>query len=212
MNLFVMCDLCQVEYENPEDRRFHAQPNACPQCGPHVEFWTPGGHSVNSHTHALDAAFAALRNKQIIAVKGLGGFHLMVDARDPVSVQRIRETKHRSEKPLATMFPSLEMIKTVCEVSTLEQELLCSSQAPIVLLKKRSDAVVLPDNLAPRNRYLGVMLPHTPLHHILMQELRFPVVATSGNISEETLCTDNHEAFWFTTVTLCIRWMIRSSE
>ena len=194
MNLFVMCNLCQVEYENPGNRRFHAQPNACPQCGPHVEFWTPGGHCVNSHTHALDAAVIALRNKKIIAMKGLGGFHLMVDARDPVSVQRLRETKHRSEKPFATMFPSLEMIKTVCEVSTLEQELLCSSQAPIVLLKKRSDAVVLPDNLAPRNRYLGVMLPYTPLHHILMQELRFPVVATSGNISEETLCTDNHEA------------------
>ena len=194
MNLFGMCDLCQVEYENPENRRFHAQPNACPQCGPHMEFWTPGGHCINSHTHALDAAVAALRNKQIIAVKGLGGFHLMVDARDPASVDRLRKNKHRSEKPFATMFPSLEMIKTVCEVSALEEELLCSPQAPIVLLKKRFDAGILPDNLAPGNQYLGVMLPYTPLHHILMQELRFPVVATSGNISEETLCTDNHEA------------------
>ena len=194
MNLFVMCNLCQSEYENPENRRFHAQPNACPQCGPHVEFWTPDGHCVNSHMHALDAAVAALRNKQIIAVKGLGGFHLMVDARDPASVQRLRETKHRSEKPFATMFPSLEMIKTVCEVSALEVELLCSPQAPIVLLKRKFSAPALPDNLAPRNRYLGVMLPYSPLHHILMHELGFPVVATSGNISEETLCTDNQEA------------------
>jgi hydrogenase maturation protein HypF len=160
MNLFVMCELCQAEYENPEDRRFHAQPNACPQCGPHVEFWTPDGHCVGSHTQALDAAVAALRNKQIIAVKGLGGYHLMVDARDQASVSHLREIKHRSEKPFATMFPSLEMIQAVCEVSALEKELLCSPQAPIVLLKKKSNAVTLPDNLAPRNRYLGVMLPY----------------------------------------------------
>jgi hydrogenase maturation protein HypF len=194
MNPFVMCELCQEEYENPKDRRFHAQPNACPQCGPHIEFWTPGGHRVSSHMQALNVAGAALRNKQIIAVKGLGGFHLMVDARNQASVHRLRELKRRSEKPFATMFPSLEIIKTVCEVSALEEELLCSQQAPIVLLKKKTDAVALPNNLAPRNRYLGVMLPYTPLHHILMQELDFPVVATSGNISEETLCTDNHEA------------------
>jgi hydrogenase maturation protein HypF len=194
MNPFIMCDLCQVEYENPEDRRFHAQPNACPQCGPHVEFWAPDGNRAASHTQALEAAVDALRSKKIVAVKGLGGFHLMVDARDQASVNRLRAIKHRSEKPFATMFPSLEMIKAVCEVSTLEEELLCSSQAPIVLLKKKPCANTLPDNLAPRNRYLGVMLPYTPLHHILMQKLGFPVVATSGNVSEETLCTDNHEA------------------
>jgi hydrogenase maturation protein HypF len=192
MNLFVMCELCQAEYENPEDRRFHAQPNACPQCGPHLEYLTQNGRRTDSHAQALDAAVSALRNKQIIAVKGLGGFHLMVDARDEASVHRLREIKHRSEKPFATMFPSLEKIKTECEVSLLEEELLCSPQSPIVLLKKKS--VSLPNNLAPCNRYLGVMLPYTPLHHILMQELNFPVVATSGNISEETLCTDNHEA------------------
>jgi hydrogenase maturation protein HypF len=194
MNLFVMCDLCQVEYENPEDRRFHAQPNACPQCGPHLEFWTPDGRRAASHNQALKTAVVVLKNKKIIAVKGLGGFHLMVDARDEASVHHLREIKHRSEKPFATMFPSLEMIQAVCEVSTLEEELLNSPQAPIVLLKKKSSAMVLADNLAPHNRYLGVMLPYTPLHHILMQELGFPVVATSGNISEETLCTDNQEA------------------
>ena len=194
MHSFILCDLCQAEYENPADRRFHAQPNACPECGPHVEFWNPNGRRVASHTQALNAAVAALRNKQIIAMKGLGGFHLMVDARDQASVNRLREIKHRSEKPFATMFPSLEMVKAVCEVSALEEKLLSSPQAPIVLLKKKSTSDVLPDNLAPRNRYLGVMLPYTPLHHILMQELNFPVVATSGNISEETLCTDNHEA------------------
>jgi hydrogenase maturation protein HypF len=194
MSGFTMCDLCQGEYENPDDRRFHAQPNACPQCGPHVEFWTADGHPVSSHAQAMDAAVSALGNKKIVAVKGLGGFHLMVDARDQSSVNRLREVKQRSEKPFATMFPSLEMIQAVCEVSALEEELLCSVQAPIALLKKKSDAITLADNLAPRNRYLGVMLPYTPLHHILMQKLGFPVVATSGNISEETLCTDNHEA------------------
>lgn len=194
MSLFNMCDLCQAEYENPEDRRFHAEPNACPQCGPHMEFWMPDGHRVASHTQALETGVVALKNKEIIAVKGLGGFHLMVDARGPDCVSRLRKVKHRSEKPFATMFPSLEMVKAVCELSVLEEELLCSSQAPIVLLKKRSNAVFIPENLAPRNRYLGVMLPYTPLHHILIQELGFPIVATSGNISEETLCTDNHEA------------------
>ena len=130
MSSFVMCDLCQREYENPEDRRFHAQPNACPQCGPHVEFWTADGHALSSHKQALGAAIAALRNKQIIAVKGLGGFHLMVDARDGVSVQHLRETKHRSGETVChVMFSSLEMIKTVCEVSTLEEELLCASSS-----------------------------------------------------------------------------------
>jgi len=194
MNQFTMCDLCQAEYEYPDDRRFHAQPNACPQCGPHVEFWTTDGHFISAHARALNVAVIALKNQKIVAVKGLGGFHLMVDARNRESVNRLREKKQRPEKPFAIMFTSLEMIKTVCEVSALEEELLHSPQAPIVLLKKKFNPIDLADNLAPRNRYLGVMLPYTPLHHILMQELNFPVVATSGNISEETICTDNGEA------------------
>ena len=194
MHRFIMCHPCQTEYENPEDRRFHAQPNACPQCGPRVEFWTPDGNPVCFHDQALDATVSALKNKKIIAVKGLGGFHLMVDARNSASVTHLRESKRRPEKPFAVMFPSLAMIKSTCEVSALEETLLCSPQAPIVLLKKKPGTNFLAENLAPRNRYLGVMLPYTPLHHILMQELLFPVVATSGNISEETLCTDNHEA------------------
>ena len=160
----------------------------------HVEFWTTDGHSISAHAQVLNTAVTALKNQKIVAVKGLGGFHLMVDARNRESVNRLREKKQRPEKPFAIMFPSLEMIKTVCEVSALEEELLCSAQAPIILLKKKPNSDYLADNLAPRNRYLGVMLPYMPLHHILMQELGFPVVATSGNISEETLCTDNHEA------------------
>lgn len=195
MSRFTMCEACRSEYENPADRRFHAQPNACPQCGPHVEFWTPEGHLIASLSEAVEAAVAALRNQKIIAVKGLGGFHLMVDARNEMAIHHLRQVKHRSEKPFATMFPSLERIQAVCETQPLEEALLCSPQAPIVLLKKKPGTTEISlEQLAPHNRYLGVMLPNTPLHHILMQELGFPVVATSGNVSEETLCTDNSEA------------------
>ncbi|NIQ02479.1 MAG: carbamoyltransferase HypF, partial [Nitrospinaceae bacterium] len=174
MRLFVMCDLCREEYENPEDRRFHAQPNACPRCGPHVEYWTTEGRRVASHARALEEAVQALRNRRIIAVKGLGGFHLMADARDEAAIRRLRDLKQRGDKPLALMFPSLESVKEVCEVSAVEEKLLSSPQAPIVLLQKKSRAAALPDNLAPRQRTLGVMLPYTPLHHLIMKELGFP--------------------------------------
>lgn len=192
MRHFVMCAECRAEYENPADRRFHAQPNACPHCGPQLALWDRAGQALAVRHEALLAAAEALRQGQIVAVKGLGGFHLMVDARNAAAVARLRGRKHREEKPLAVMYPTLERIKTECEVAELEENLLCSAEAPIVLLRRRGRETA--ENVAPGNPYLGVMLPYTPLHHLLLHELAFPVVATSGNFSGEPICTDELEA------------------
>jgi len=197
MKHFAMCPRCQEEYENPLDRRFHAQPNACPECGPWLEWWNPSGHSLATRHEALLAAAEAIREGRIVAVKGLGGFHLMGDARDSAAVARLRERKHREEKPFALLFPSLESLRDECEVSDLEEKLLLSPESPIVLLRRviqPASASPVCHEVAPGNPYLGAMLPYTPLHHILLRELGFPVVATSGNLSDEPICTDEHEA------------------
>lgn len=208
MKNFRMCERCQAEYEDPTDRRFHAQPNACPVCGPSLELWDRMGKVVaggteakESNRQALEAAASALRSGKILAVKGLGGFHLMVTAHDETAVRRLRELKHREEKPLAVMFPSLQTVKEICEVSTAEERLLRSPESPIVLLKRRleAEAQAWPKTapapaVAPGNPNLGVLLPYTPLHHLLMSLLGFPVVATSGNLSDEPICTEEREA------------------
>ena len=195
MRSFTMCPQCRAEYDNPHDRRFHAQPNACPVCGPQLELWHPAGEAVFGGHQALRAAARAVWRGQIIAVKGLGGFHLIVAAHDEPAVRRLRERKHREEKPFALMFPSLKSVKAVCEVSPLEDRLLRSPEAPIVLLKRLSTlSSQLSTSVAPGNPNLGAMLPYTPLHHLLLAELGFPVVATSGNLSDEPICTDEREA------------------
>ncbi|HEY5910753.1 MAG TPA: carbamoyltransferase HypF [Verrucomicrobiae bacterium] len=202
MKKFRMCAECQAEYEDPRDRRFHAQPNACPVCGPQVELrdregkeCVPAGPTGSGRV--LEAAAEAVRSGKIVAVKGLGGFHLVVTAGDDKAVRRLRERKHREEKPLALMFPSLDMVKAVCDVSPHEERLLRSPEAPIVLLRQagaRRAAPAIAAAIAPRNPYLGVMLPYTPLHHLLLAQLRLPVVATSGNLSDEPICIDEREA------------------
>ncbi|MDW8241321.1 MAG: carbamoyltransferase HypF, partial [Acidobacteriota bacterium] len=198
MKHFAMCNECRSEYENPLDRRFHAQPNACPRCGPHLELWDAGGKVLASHHDALGGAAAAIRDGRIVAVKGLGGFHLIVDARNEDAVVCLRRRKHREEKPFALMYPHLECVKEHCIVSELEERLLLSPESPIVLLRRRSEGRIvrsaISPSVAPGNPYLGVMLPYTPLHHLLMAELGFPVVATSGNLSDEPICTDEQEA------------------
>jgi hydrogenase maturation protein HypF len=195
MKKFRMCPACQAEYENPRDRRFHAQPNACPVCGPRLEFWSAAGQIVSADDPALLAATEAIRRGQIVAVKGIGGFHLLADARNETAVRLLRERKHREEKPFALMFPTLESIQAVCEVSLLEERLLRSPEAPIVLLKKISNRQsAIGNSVAPGNPNLGAMLPSNPLHHLLMAELGFPVIATSGNLSDEPICTDEREA------------------
>ena len=195
MKCFTMCTECQAEYDDPTNRRFHAQPNACPVCGPHLEFWNSSGEVISRNHDALSAAANAARSGQIIALKGIGGFHLITDARNEKAVQGLRERKHREEKPLALMFPSLESVKAACEVSALEERLLVSPEAPIVLLRRIGEQKCdIANSVAPGNPYFGVMLPYSPLHHLLMAELKLPVVATSGNLSDEPICTDEQEA------------------
>ncbi len=198
MRNFTMCPDCRREYENPLDRRFHAQPNACPTCGPHLELWDADGMILSSHEEAVSEAAAALRDGKIVAVKGMGGFQLLVDARNERAVVSLRRRKHREEKPFAMMFPSLDDVKCECEVSKLEERLLLSAESPIVLLNCKSEIAnrkfLIASSVAPHNPTLGAMLPYTPLHHLLMRELGFPVIATSGNISDEPMCIDEHEA------------------
>lgn len=193
MRAFTMCPRCREEYENPLDRRFHAQPNACPECGPHLELWDEKGVCLAKYHEALLRAAEAIREGRIVAVKGLGGFHLVVDARNDAAVRCLRERKRREEKPFALMYPTLEMVTAHCEVNEVEERVLCSPESPIVLLRRKEEEAVAP-SVAPNNPYLGVMLPYTPLHHLLMRELGFAIVATSGNLSDEPICTDEHEA------------------
>jgi len=193
MKAFTLCEDCRAEYKNPRDRRFHAQPNACPRCGPHLELWDSRGKALASHDEALLCTTGALQEGKIVAIKGLGGFHLMTDARNKQAVRRLREAKAREEKPFALMYPSLERVRADCEVSKLEERLLLSPESPIVLLRRRTPSAIA-GSVAPDNPYLGVMLPYTPLHYLLMAELGFPIVATSGNVSDEPICIDEHEA------------------
>ncbi|MGQ9486979.1 MAG: carbamoyltransferase HypF [Armatimonadota bacterium] len=193
MRAFTMCRMCREEYENPLDRRFHAQPNACSECGPHLELWDERGKVLASHEEALRRAEDAIREGHIMAVKGLGGFHLVVDARNDTAVRRLRQRKRREEKPFALMYPTLQMVKAHCLVEEAEERVLASPESPIVLLRRLKDVPIAP-SVAPGNPFLGVMLPYTPLHHLLMHDLGFPVVATSGNLSDEPICTDEYEA------------------
>jgi len=195
MNQFPMCHNCQKEYNSSKNRRFHAQANTCPDCGPNVEFWDKSGASLFAKNDAITEATKVLNTGAIIAVKGLGGFHLMTDARNDECLSQLRQRKNRDEKPFAVMYPSLKEIKQDCIVSDLEERLLLSPSAPIVLLRRSHKTKGTVSKLtAPGNPYLGVLLPYTPLHHILLKELNFPIIATSGNLSNETLCADETEA------------------
>ena len=192
MRDFVMCPACQAEYDDPLDRRFHAQPNACPICGPQLTLTDAAGAPLPTDD-ALATAARMLRDGQIIAVKGLGGFQLACDATNEAAVQRLRERKRRPAKPFAVMLPTLAEVRRHCDVSDAEAALLTSPQAPIVLLPWRPDSDICAA-VAPDNRYLGVMLPYTPLHHLLLADAGRPLVMTSGNLSEEPIAQDNDEA------------------
>ena len=194
MRSFTMCNDCRKEYENPGNRRFHAQPNACPHCGPHLEAWDPAGVVLAGRDEALDLTVRTLLAGGVVAMKGLGGFHLMVDATNASAVATLRQRKQREEKPLAILAPDLAAIREMCEVSLLEERLLRSAESPIVLLTKRNGVHIVAEGIAPGNPILGVMLPYTPLHHLLLRALKRPIVATSGNLTDEPICTDEHEA------------------
>jgi hydrogenase maturation protein HypF len=194
MRCFTMCPDCAREYGDPLDRRFDAQPIACPRCGPQLELWDKRGLILEQRDEALRQAADFIRQGKIVAVKGMGGFQLLVDARNQAAIMRLRVRKHREEKPFALMYVGIDAVHGDCHVSELEERLLLSPEAPIVLLKRRSHAGDLATELAPGNPYLGVMLPCTPLHHLLLREIGFPVVATSGNLSDEPICIDERDA------------------
>jgi hydrogenase maturation protein HypF len=193
MGVFSLCPDCQAEYETESDRRFHAEPIACPVCGPQVRLWDDQGRATARGEEALQQAEALLRAGRIVAVKGLGGFQLWVDAGSEDAVSRLRVRKQRPEKPFAVLFSSLEAVRAHCLLSSEEEALLSSPQAPIVLVRTRSE-FRLAEAVAPGNPYLGAMLPATPLQRLLMQDLQRPMVATSGNRAEEPIVIDEREA------------------
>jgi len=193
---FPLCPACQDEYQNPLDRRFHAEPIACPQCGPQLEY-VENNQRIRGNEAALTQTLDALRNGKIVAVKGIGGYHLMCDAGNEQAVQRLRERKPRPAKPLAVMFPprgkdNLAAIREVARLTPDEANLLSDPARPIVLVDK-IPATPLAPALAPQLNQLGVFLPYSPLHHVLLADLGKPLVATSANISGEPVLTDNTE-------------------
>jgi hydrogenase maturation protein HypF len=190
MAAFDLCPRCRAEYEDPEDRRFHAEPTACPACGPRV--WLEEGNRRLDH-EAIPAAARLLDNGKILAVKGLGGFHLAADARHDGAVQTLRERKGRVAKPFALMVRDLAEAERLCHLGDLERSLLLSRERPIVVARRRRDAGVSA-HVAPGHRYLGLMLPYTPLHFLLMEHAPAALVMTSGNLSEEPLVHANDEA------------------
>jgi len=193
MATFPLCAACRAEYDDPRDRRFHAQPIACPACGPRLALTDATGATLATDDAAMRAAAAALDGGAIVAVLGLGGFHLLVDARTEAAVARLRGRKHREEKPLALLVRDLDAARALVEVSPTAAALLASAEGPIVLLPRRPDARVAA-GVAPRSARLGVMLPPTPLHHLLARSVEGPLVATSGNRSDEPICTAPDEA------------------
>ncbi|MDR4465183.1 MAG: carbamoyltransferase HypF [Nitrospira sp.] len=190
---FELCAACRAEYSSEADRRFHAEPIACPACGPRLSLWNEQGEEVAIGKDALHRVQLMLEEGLIVAVKGLGGFQLWVDAKSDKAVRRLRDQKRRPEKPFAVLFPSVDMVRDYCVLSSDGEALLRSAQAPIVLTRRRRQTPIA-DVVAPGNPYLGVMLPTTPLHHLLMALLQRPMVATSGNRSEEPIVTDEREA------------------
>jgi hydrogenase maturation protein HypF len=195
MRSFAMCPQCQAKYDDPRDRRFHAQPICCPRCGPQLALLDAAGTPINS-PEPIRAVADALRAGRIVAIKGLGGFHLACDAASTQAVSSLRLRKHRDEKPFAIMVRNLAAVHELCEICPEEAQLLESAGRPIVLLEKLKDARAdIADGVAPGNRSLGVMLPYTPLHHLLMEEIgSAPLVMTSGNRSDEPIACENGEA------------------
>jgi len=194
MRRFEMCARCLKEYEDPTNRRFHAQPNACPECGPQVALWTASGNETAVREAALSGAAEALDAGKILAVKGLGGFHLMLDARNAGAVRRLRKRKPRREKPLAVMVRDIEFARRICVIHAEAAETLQTPEAPIVLLPRRAGSrALVHESVAPGNPYLGIMLAYTPLHHLVTRSVDFPLVATSGNLADEPICTDEQE-------------------
>jgi hydrogenase maturation protein HypF len=194
MAAFTMCADCAREYRDPSDRRFHAEPNACPRCGPSLSLVEPGSaQAVAAADAALRAAAAALAAGRIVAVKGIGGFHLACDATSSAAVRRLRERKHREAKPLAVMVPDLAAAERLAVIGAADAALLTAPERPIVLARRRAETDIAPE-VAPDTELLGLLLPYSPLHHLLLADAGRPLVMTSGNLSEEPIAFRNAEA------------------
>jgi hydrogenase maturation protein HypF len=193
MARFTMCERCQAEYDDPTDRRFHAQPNACPACGPRLRLSPPGGGTMASGDEALRGAAAALAGGATVAVKGLGGFHLAADATDAAAVALLRRRKARDDKPFAVAVADLTTARELCDLDEAAAAALASPSRPIVLAPRRTDARVAP-GVAPGLPDLGLLLPYTALHHLLLAEVGRPLVLTSGNVSDEPIVHTDDEA------------------
>jgi len=193
MALFTLCPDCAQEYRDPTDRRFHAQPNACPRCGPQVHLESLHGENASTPSDVLATAAELIEQGFIIAIKGIGGFHLACDASNETTVQRLRQSKNRPAKPFALMARDLDTIGRYCQIEPIAQTALESTTAPIVLLPINGPDRLAP-SIAPGQNNLGFMLPYTPLHHLLLQRLAQPIVLTSGNLSDEPQCIADEDA------------------
>ena len=198
MRRFALCRECAREYDDPGDRRFHAETIACPACGPRLSLIDAGNRELASGGSALDAAAAAIRRGQIAAMEGIGGFQLIVDALDEGAVARLRERKRRPDKPFALMFPSIAAVGEYCALTASARQALTSEAAPIVVIERLDRPApnrrALAGNVAPGNPRLGVMVPYSPLHALLLADVNRPVVCTSGNLSNEPICIETEEA------------------
>ncbi len=190
---FTLCTDCEDDYQNKENRRFHAQTLACENCGVQLHFWNAFGNVLAEKNAALKMAVEQLKAGEIVALKGIGGFQLLVDATNQNAVERLRERKKRSMKPFAMMVENFTIAQTLCEISEYEKTALQSSAAPIVLLKKREQTKIA-ESVAPQQTLFGVMLAYSPLHHLLLHDFGLPLVVTSGNRQNEPICIDNTQA------------------
>ena len=191
MAAFTMCPVCRQEYQNPVDRRFHAQPNACPACGPSLQLVNRTGETLSGN--AVDRALELLLQGSIVALKGIGGFHLACNAENPTAVSALRSRKFREDKPFAVMCRDMEEVKAHCDVHAEEERLLCSPERPVVILNRKKDSPIAP-GVAPFQKTLGVMLPYSPVHHLLLHGPLKSLVMTSGNVSDEPIAYTNEEA------------------
>jgi hydrogenase maturation protein HypF len=194
MHKFTLCEDCAEEFSNPLDRRFHAQPNACKKCGPELILTDRSGKKINTASPIIKAA-ELLKEGKIVAVKSLGGFQIACDATSDGVVSELRKRKKRPTKPFAVMIKNIESVKKYCNLEKKEIESLTSPRAPIVLLRKRPGKNAISRYVSLYNRYEGVMLPYTPIHHLLFNHINVPLIMTSGNISEEPIAAENQEAY-----------------
>lgn len=191
---FELCQTCRNDYQNPNNRRFHAQTLACEDCGPVISILDNNGNSVAEREQALKTAVQALHAGKILALKGIGGYQLLVDARNSNAITLLRERKNRPRKPFALMLPSLKAAHELCFINEDEQQALTSAASPIVLMQQRPEAEIM-ESVTPDNSLLGIMLPYSPLHHLLLHDFGAPVIATSGNRQNEPICINQDQAY-----------------